>query len=814
MICNTSNWTAMETRSAENTAARETQSFGRCDSAKIAMTPVSIYAGGITTTYEGPRDIRISADGLMMYETWQIQTSSQGQSAVLSGFVDLEQRQENNTHLHDRTKVHTDGSAAVIEVFEEICFGIGATIAKLKLTSADGDRIERCYSLDEIQAKSFPIELEKHGIRFQQKDSRTLIQRFLFETAVGMKPTSTVTAEGAYLDAEGGWHIPDEDSICKKAVYAADLQTAFGAIPGSQDMSSGYRAIIEATLFLETQSNHLCEKDISAIYILETPVPAADSRSFADETGGTYFTKLSGKTVKELRPGLNVVNLGGSSPHMLQTHLAELLEIGSDKTVVAFAKKQNEIAEILGFEGFVSLEYKESKGGEADVDSVIATTVREMGVNRELSDAFLFPNEEDRFKDFPEDSRRFAARAVALAEALFRKALVDAEKETKKFEKYLLDCACSADCDISAGVVSFLKKSTDIISLAEMSYDDRYTTKIGISRDRIAFTAKAFLGLAESLGYRNVNILAKKLKERGYLITGSRYEIPVTVQGGQVNMYVLSQTALFGLGNLRFDRNEFLDSKPEIMIPIGQNGKNIIYYTIPDLEGSVNGHVYVSGDSGSGKSYLLYMLAGYASISKVSVVFLCLGLPRNRVDDAEILEISSQNKIIDWGKCFKPGRVTYIKIDDDIVLKDTVIREFNKQKERFLSNPCILIIDECQEFDMGQLGAINEILRQGRKKGILLFLASQYLTAQNGTNICHCLNQCKTNIVFNPVNEAKTRRRLGISDTDSEMKSFLREVPTYSCMVRGDVIASKCGYVRYPIVMRAMDKLNKILRSY
>ncbi len=805
----------METGSAENTAACETQSFGRCDSPKIAVQPVNVYAGGISTTYEGPREIHVSADGSMMYESWQIQTSSQGQSAVLSGFVDLEQRQENNKHLHDRVKMHTKGSAAVVEVFNESRFGVGTTIAKLKFISADDYRSENgCYSLDEIWSKSFPIELEKRGIRFQQKDSRTLIQQFLYETAVGMKPTSAVTAEGAYLDAEGGWHIPDEDSICKKAVYADDLQAAFGAVPGSQDMSPGFRAIIEATLFLETQSNHLCEKDISAIYILETPVPAADSRSFADETGGTYFSKLSGKTVKELRPGLNVVNLGGSSPHMLQTHLAELLEIGSDKTVVAFAKKQNEIAEILGFEGFVSLEYKESKGGEADVDSVIATAVREMCVDRDFSDAFLFPADDDRLNDFPEDSRRFAARAVALAEALFRKALVDAENETKKFEKYLLDCACSADCDISAGVVSFLKKSTDIISLAEMSYDDRYTPKIGVNRDRIAFTAKAFRDLAESLGYRNVNVLAKKLKERGYLITGSRYEIPVSIQGGHANMYVLSQTALFGLGNLRFERNEFLDSKPAIMIPIGQNGKKTIYYTIPDLEGSVNGHVYVSGDSGSGKSYLLYMLAGYASISKASVVFLCLSLPKNRVDDAAILEVTAQSKLISWDNCFRPGCVTYIKIDDDIALKDTVIRELNKEKDKFMNVPCILIVDECQEFDMGQLGAINEILRQGRKKGILLFLASQYLTAQNGTNICHCLNQCKTNIVFNPVNEAKTRRRLGISESDSEMKSFLSEVPTYSCMIRGDVIASKRGYIHYPVVIRAMEKPNKNLQGY
>ena len=89
---------------------------------------------------------------------------------------------------------------------------------------------------------------------------------------------------------------------------------------------------------------------------------------------------------------------------------------------------------------------------------------------------------------------------------------------------------------------------------------------------------------------------------------------------------------------------------------------------------------------------------------------------------------------MDWNEVLSDNRISIIEVADE-VSPDSALAEFYTHKVRLGDKtPCILILDECQDFSMNSKSPLVKVLRQGAKQGIMAFLSTQYLSQDNGTD--------------------------------------------------------------------------------
>jgi GTPase SAR1 family protein len=157
----------------------------------------------------------------------------------------------------------------------------------------------------------------------------------------------------------------------------------------------------------------------------------------------------------------------------------------------------------------------------------------------------------------------------------------------------------------------------------------------------------------------------------------------------------------------------------------------------------------------------------------------------------------------DWDDILYGTPVTIVAADGDTDTLEAIFRSLFNWKQHGDRSPMLLIIDECQTCDLSQSGTISKlIMRQGRKFGLMCFLASQYLSAEDARNISHTLSQCDTTFAFEPGNNANVIKRLGISTDDKQNRSNIQNVPKYHCVAKGK-LSCNGAEVNYPVVLHA-----------
>lgn len=116
-------------------------------------------------------------------------------------------------------------------------------------------------------------------------------------------------------------------------------------------------------------------------------------------------------------------------------------------------------------------------------------------------------------------------------------------------------------------------------------------------------------------------------------------------------------------------------------------------------------------------------------------------------------------------------------------------------------NPCMVIINECQKFDLSQKSLLVKLLKQGRKYGIMVVIISQFLTAEDGKNIDDTLRQCTTNVAFKPGDDRKAAKRIGYDLKDSEVRDAVLDIGNYLCIVKGN-FCTDTFEVDYPLILQ------------
>lgn len=156
-----------------------------------------------------------------------------------------------------------------------------------------------------------------------------------------------------------------------------------------------------------------------------------------------------------------------------------------------------------------------------------------------------------------------------------------------------------------------------------------------------------------------------------------------------------------------------------------------------------------------------------------------------------------------WNNICRKGQISVVKaMNDDKSFLDEIIRRFYEYKcSQAEITPCLLILDECQIFDLSQGSSIVDlVLRRGRKRGIMAVLTSQYLTAADGRNLSKAIDQCDTYIAFKPGNSADVAKRAGVDIKDNEARSILTDIGKYSCIANGKLSTNRC-MINYPLII-------------
>ena len=116
--------------------------------------------------------------------------------------------------------------------------------------------------------------------------------------------------------------------------------------------------------------------------------------------------------------------------------------------------------------------------------------------------------------------------------------------------------------------------------------------------------------------------LAQNLKEAGVLSCGDKYQKNIVFNEGQARVYDVRLDKLFPMGQIRLEPDEFKGASPGLMIELGMCGGRQVYFSLSDRKGTDNGHIYITGQSGSGKSYFLKKFARNAVLQGVEVIYI------------------------------------------------------------------------------------------------------------------------------------------------------------------------------------------------
>lgn len=458
----------------------------------------------------------------------------------------------------------------------------------------------------------------------------------------------------------------------------------------------------------------------------------------------------------------------------------------------------------------------------------------------------------------------------------------DIPKILEQYCEFLINIEDSADGSVIEILRDFLAgDGRDILIRKEdLPPDCNKKRLIGYNDSDIYITPPLFNELAENNNMKKT-LFAQRLKEAGILSSGEKYQRNVALTSGQARLYDIKLDKLFEPGQIKIEPYDFADCDPGIMIEIGLCGSRKIYFSTSDRKGTDNGNIFVSGSSGTGKSYFLKKFAHSAAAQDIEVVVIgtedtCPDFngecDEYRVDPENLLAfdydlrtilaplldgniLSDETKILaemlvgeklrfhsidkcieviktlvgdeksaqelieqiqrayccgvysnsfSWENVCQKGRISIVKsTDDDKTFLDSILRSFYDYKcSRSEISPCLLILDECQSFDLNQDSAlIDMLLRRGRKRGIMTVLSSQYLTAANGRNINKAIDQCDTIIAMKPGNSPDVAKRVGISVNDDNARSIMAGIGKYSCIARGRLSTDRC-MIDYPLIIR------------
>ena len=321
--------------------------------------------------------------------------------------------------------------------------------------------------------------------------------------------------------------------------------------------------------------------------------------------------------------------------------------------------------------------------------------------------------------------------------------------------------------------------------------------------------------IADKIGSTPLGII-NQLKNSGLLDGGSKdsYTKNIALRGKtSTHLYALRQQDFFSIGNVMLEPDDFSESKPPMMLPLGSNNGTDIYFALDKLNGEENGHCSIMGSSGFGKSYLQAMFAKQAVLNGYEVVFITKDDSRNNyIETADIgsevfISDEAEYPKMDWNQVCQPGKISVITVEcaDSYLLEQVLEDYYDNKKLQQKPLSCFLMLDECQDFNLEQDSVlVSKLMKKSRKLGTMVVLSSQFLSSKNATNVSSVLSLCTTAFEFRSVSPSRSAERLKLTADNKyyhEYKELLNELDVGYCLAKGKLATNRCK-ISYPIIIK------------
>ena len=422
----------------------------------------------------------------------------------------------------------------------------------------------------------------------------------------------------------------------------------------------------------------------------------------------------------------------------------------------------------------------------------------------------------EKYRDVAKSSvANTAALLMAISEAYLQ--ILDETWRTKLMNElvdFVFGILDGSTIDASAAFINYLCTVRDFQVVTKDNFDES-KNQLLVNGDYVHLTRSTMQHISGQL-----KIMTKQLfdilKSKKLLIAESGFQKAVNINEKVLRMYTLRQSDIFRAGDIRFEFNGFHGAKPQLMLIIGECNSAAVYFTVDVLDGSENCHVMITGNTRTGKSTFLENIARQAVSAGIKVVNIGSAESRislsgdkisvykysdelkNEPQSYSLSIVGGEGKRMDWKEVFSNNGISIIDVEYE-ESADNALAEFFANKVRLDDKtPCILILDECQEFSMNSKSPLMKVLRQGAKHGIMAFLSTQYLSQGNGTDAVKMQSLCRTKVVFKPVKTVDSLKQLDASSADTELRELLDSLGRGECVVKGSISTDKCR-IDYPV---------------
>lgn len=322
------------------------------------------------------------------------------------------------------------------------------------------------------------------------------------------------------------------------------------------------------------------------------------------------------------------------------------------------------------------------------------------------------------------------------------------------------------------------------------------------------FNRKTLAHIAKHTGNTVVGIV-NELNANKMLVTQQNGKMQRNVYCGNTtqHLYTLRQEDFFNIGEVRLEPLQYTKSPRRIFL--GYNGENNeIYFLLGNADEYHNRNCCVLGTSGTGKSYFLSRFAKSAANNGCEVVFISKCDSRNNYLDTDeifidltISEAEQPIPEIEWEDMCQVGKISMLSVDcASKSYMDNIIDALYAYKSSHVGTECVVVLDECQDFNLEQKSSlVNNLMRKGRKIGLITVLSTQYINSGVATNLSDVFKQCTTTFEFNPSNTKKAMDRLSVK---SDMyKDLLDNLDVGVCLAKGRLATRRCE-INYPITIQ------------
>ena len=548
----------------------------------------------------------------------------------------------NNSEADRKSKKKslTHGIVQVCQLIEHHCkdhsscsFLLSVTVDKLVQPS----KFE--VSWEELSGDNHGLKkrLEVKGMIFKTANAFRLVVGFLKKQALSCNDI-TDEYQGFYEKGEGKLCHSNEDE------HFRESDNGLAYIKGIADSNNiiACQAFTVAAFSALSELSHKMSEEPLPVIVVVSPSPSTDAKELAQALGATYVSCLNAKTVNELGIMLNVVDISTTSQYHLNNNLSHIISLNKQFPMLVFAKGVKDIDLILDPESYVLLPVQ-NRINCAMVKSMASAVISAFLRRSEHLDNIL--KYESRYndmayiRDFETHLRPLVYRLLYVFGLVISSDDEAGLKASNNYCMYLKNVLDSTSDGIEDIVKRYLSGLRNMIPISAMKAEQRFDSVVAVDHNRVLLTTSAFKVLSDNTGVSS-GILAQALKEAEILKTDIKYQKNVRLKDGVVPLYVLDQTALYQPGDIRLSADDFRTCKPQLMINLGECGSRPVYLAYQDTAGTDNANVYISGNSGSGKSYLIDHLAIDVSRQDIPVVYVTTSSPVDPIEGADIVELS------------------------------------------------------------------------------------------------------------------------------------------------------------------------------